>query len=120
MEANKQNSETKPGGAAAKRPSSSVNPFKEVFEVSIKTIEISEKDLESKSKAWRENNDADKNAELDSRVAVSRGRLKEDVDNAARVVESAQGYAGIREEAADLMRTVRRVRQEHLGEGSDS
>ncbi|KAK8067217.1 hypothetical protein PG997_013964 [Apiospora hydei] len=118
MEANNKKPEAQSGGAAAQPQRSSVNPFKEVFEVSRKTIEIEEKDLESKVKAWRDNDDDDKNAEFEAKIAVSRGRLKENVDNAVGVVKRAEGYAGVREEAAELMRLVRRVRREHLGEGT--
>ncbi|KAK8017690.1 hypothetical protein PG993_014016 [Apiospora rasikravindrae] len=118
MEANKNSHNEQPGAAAAQQDRSARNFFVGIFETSKKTIEIEVKDLEDKVKAWRDNDDDDKNASFETKIAVSRGHLKEDVDNAARVIRRAEGYAGVRAEAAELMRFVRNVRKEHLGEGT--
>ena len=83
--------------------------------MSIKTIEICEKDFEKKQLEWRDCEEKDLGA-AEEKLAASRGRLKESADHAATVVEQAQGYAGIRELSAELMRAVRRVRQQHLKE----
>ncbi|KAK7911040.1 hypothetical protein PG985_013521 [Apiospora marii] len=116
MESNGKKPESNAARPAAARPQrSSINPFKEVFEVSMKTIEICEKDFEKKQMEWRDCDDKDLGA-AEEKLAASRGRLKESADDAAKVVEGAQGYAGIREESAELMRAVRRVRQQHLKE----
>ncbi|KAK8101516.1 hypothetical protein PG999_011890 [Apiospora kogelbergensis] len=107
------------GRTASQQKRASVNPFKEIFEISMKTIEIEEKDYEEKLSQWRDCDEDDLDL-AEAALALSRGRLKEEADNAERVVESAQGYAGIREESVQLMRTVRRVRREHIGESSSS
>lgn len=103
--------------AAAQSQRSSINPFKEVFEVSMKTIEICEKDFENRQMEWRDCEYKDLEA-AEEKLAASRARLKDSADDAAKVVEGAQGYAGIREESAELMRAVRKVRQQHHKEQS--
>ena len=83
----------------------------------MKTIEIEENDYKERLRQWQ-NSDGDTLELAEATLAACRGRLQEEVDNAAKVVENAHGYAGIKEEAAELMSTVRRIRREHLRENS--
>ncbi|KAK7954793.1 hypothetical protein PG996_015601 [Apiospora saccharicola] len=116
MDAKNKGPESSSAARAVAQPQrSSINPFKEVFEVSMKTLEICEKDFENRQMEWRDCDDKDL-AAAEAKLAASRGRLKESADDAAKVVQGAKGYAGIREESAELMRAVRRVRQQHLKE----
>ncbi|KAK6848843.1 hypothetical protein PG995_012676 [Apiospora arundinis] len=97
------------------------NPFNEHFEVTIKTIEIEEREYERKYKEWRDSHDANMNISMKSAeasLAISRARLQEEVDNAAKVIEHAKGRTGLREESAELLSLVRRVRRQHLKESS--